>query len=124
MEALFNNIDGIRVDRPGHGCTGDLCSFCQYLDGLEIAAQRQPKADIDPKWQMQATMYRKSLAIGQTFIADDLIAAIGKPPGHANQIGSLFNFWAGAGFITAVGSTPSKREGNNGRRVQIWRRDV
>ena len=124
MEALFNNIDGIRVDRPGHGCTGDLCSFCQYLDGLEIAAQREPKADIDPKWQMQATIYRKSLAIGQTFTADDLIDTIGKPPGHPNQIGSLFNFWAGAGFIMAVGSTASKRKGNNYRRIQIWRRDV
>jgi hypothetical protein len=124
MDSLFDQIDGVRVDRPAHSCTGELCSFCTYLDGLELRAQKEPKAEIDPKWQMQATIYRKSLAIGQTFTADNLIAAIGKPPGHANQIGSLFHFWAGAGFITAVGNTPSKREGNNGRRVQIWRRDV
>ena len=124
MDALFNDIDGVRLDRAPHGCTGELCSFCTYLDALELKAMRPPKVAIDAKWQMQATIYRKALAVGQMFTADDLIKAIGKPPGHSNQIGALFAFWSESGFIVHSGSTPSKRAGNNGRRIQIWRREV
>jgi hypothetical protein len=119
QETLFDQIGDIQLDRPGHNCTGQLCTYCERFDREDT----QVLAEIDPSWRMQATIFRKSLAIGQLFSADVLIDAIGKPLGHPNQIGSLFRSWNSQGLIQSEGNfVVSTRESNNGRVIRVWRR--
>ena len=119
QDALFDQIGDIQLDRPGHNCTGQLCTYCERFDREDI----QVLAEIDPQWRMQATIFRKSLAIGQLFSADVLIDAIGKPLGHPNQIGALFRSWNSQGMIESQGNyVVSTRESNNGRSIRVWRR--
>jgi len=118
-EALFDSIGDIQLDRPGHNCTGQLCTYCERYDREDA----QVLAEIDPQWRIQATIFRKSLAIGGLFTADLLIEAIGKPDGHPNQIGALFRSWASMGVITSQGNfVTSTRESNNGRSIRMWKR--
>jgi len=117
--ALFDTIGDIRLDRPHHSCTGALCTYCERFDRQDV----EVLAEIDPAWRMQATIFRKSLAIGGLFSADLLIEAIGKPLGHPNQIGALFRAWASQGMIESQGDyVTSTRESNNGRTIRVWRR--
>ena len=119
QETLFDQIGDIQLDRPGHNCTGQLCTHCERFDREDT----QVLAEIDPQWRMQATIFRKSLAIGQLFSADVLIDAIGKPLGHPNQIGALFRSWNSQGLIQSEGNfVVSTRESNNGRVIRVWRR--
>ena len=119
QETLFDQIGDIQLDRPGHNCTGQLCTYCERFDREDT----QVLAEIDPAWRMQATIFRKSLAIGQLFSADVLIDAIGKPLGHPNQIGALFRSWNSQGLIESQGNfVVSTRESNNGRVIRVWRR--
>jgi hypothetical protein len=120
MEALFDTIDGIRADRPDHGCTGALCSWCAYQDNIAAQVAQPPRAKFDEAWLRAVTKYRKSLDIGDTFTADTLIEHYGHPVGHPNQIGSLFSWWSESGMIKAVGRVPSKRATNNRRSIQVW----
>ena len=118
-DALFDQIGDIQLDRPGHNCTGQLCTYCERFDREDV----QVLAEIDPQWRMQATIFRKSLAIGGLFSADLLIEAIGKPLGHPNQIGALFRSWNSQGLIESQGNfVVSTRESNNGRSIRVWRR--
>ncbi len=119
QETLFDQIGDVQLDRPGHNCTGQLCTYCERFDRQDT----QVLAEIDPAWRMQATIFRKSLAIGQLFSADVLIDAIGKPIGHPNQIGALFRSWNSQGMIESQGNfVVSTRESNNGRVIRVWRR--
>jgi hypothetical protein len=119
QETLFDQIGDLQLDRPGHNCTGQLCTYCERFDRQDT----QVLAEIDPAWRMQATIFRKSLAIGQLFSADVLIDAIGKPLGHPNQIGALFRSWNSQGMIESQGNfVVSTRESNNGRVIRVWRR--
>ena len=119
QEALFDTLGDIQLDRPGHNCTGQLCTYCERFDREDV----QVLAEIDPQWRMQATIFRKSLAIGGLFSADLLIEAIGKPLGHPNQIGALFRAWNSQGMIESQGNyVVSTRESNNGRSIRLWRR--
>jgi hypothetical protein len=119
QETLFDQIGDIQLDRPGHNCTGQLCTYCERFDREDT----QVLAEIDPQWRMQATIFRKSLAIGGLFSADVLIDAIGKPLGHPNQIGALFRSWNSQGLIESQGNfVVSTRESNNGRVIRVWRR--
>ena len=119
QETLFDQIGDVQLDRPGHNCTGQLCTYCERFDREDV----QVLAEIDPQWRMQATIFRKSLAIGGLFSADVLIDAIGKPLGHPNQIGSLFRSWNSQGLIQSQGNfVVSTRESNNGRVIRVWRR--
>jgi len=118
-EALFDSIGDIQLDRPGHNCTGQLCTYCERFDREDV----QVLAEIDKSWRIQATIFRKSLAIGGLFSADLLIEAIGLPAGHPNQIGALFRSWASMGVITSMGNyVVSTRESNNGRSIRMWKR--
>ena len=111
QETLFDQIGDIQLDR--------LCTYCERFDREDT----QVLAEIDPQWRMQATIFRKSLAIGQLFSADVLIDAIGKPLGHPNQIGALFRSWNSQGLIESQGNfVVSTRESNNGRVIRVWRR--
>jgi hypothetical protein len=119
QETLFDQIGDLQLDRPGHNCTGQLCTYCERFDREDT----QVLAEIDPAWRMQATIFRKSLAIGGLFSADVLIDAIGKPLGHPNQIGALFRSWNSQGLIQSEGNfVVSTRESNNGRVIRVWRR--
>jgi hypothetical protein len=119
QETLFDQIGDLQLDRPGHNCTGQLCTYCERFDRKDT----QVLAEIDPAWRMQATIFRKSLAIGGLFSADVLIDAIGKPLGHPNQIGALFRSWNSQGLIQSEGNfVVSTRESNNGRVIRVWRR--
>jgi hypothetical protein len=119
QETLFDQIGDLQLDRPGHNCTGQLCTYCERFDRQDV----QVLAEIDPAWRMQATIFRKSLAIGGLFSADVLIDAIGKPLGHPNQIGALFRSWNSQGLIQSEGNfVVSTRESNNGRIIRVWRR--
>jgi hypothetical protein len=124
QQTLFDNFDSlswpdVRIDHPRHNCTGQLCTYCERFDREDT----QVLAQIDPAWRMQATIFRKSLAIGQLFSADVLIDAIGKPLGHPNQIGALFRSWNSQGMIESQGNfVVSTRESNNGRVIRVWRR--
>ena len=119
QEALFDRIGDVQLDRPWHNCTGQLCTYCERFDREDV----QVLAEIDPQWRMQATIFRKSLAIGGLFSADLLIEAIGKPLGHPNQIGALFRAWNSQGLIESQGNyVVSTRESNNGRSIRLWRR--
>jgi hypothetical protein len=119
QETLFDQIGDIQLDPPGHNCTGQLCTYCERFDREDT----QVLAEIDPAWRMQATIFRKSLAIGGLFSADVLIDAIGKPLGHPNQIGALFRSWNSQGLIQSEGNfVVSTRESNNGRVIRVWRR--
>ncbi len=119
QETLFDQIGDVQLDRPGHNCTGQLCTYCERFDREDT----QVLAEIDPQWRMQATIFRKSLAIGGLFTADVLIDAIGKPLGHPNQIGALFRSWNSQGLIESQGNyVVSTRESNNGRVIRMWRR--
>ena len=120
MEALFDTIGGIRIDRPEHGCTGPTCSWCAYQDTIAEQATQEPRAKFDQAWLRAVTKWRKGLPIGGTFTADDLIATYGHPVGHPNQIGSLFSWWSESGIIKAVGRVPSQRATNNRRSIQVW----
>lgn len=120
MDALFNEINGIRVDRPAHGCTGPSCSWCAYQDNISDNTGKPVKAKFDEAWLRAVTKWRKTLAIGSTFTADTLLANYGHPVGHPNQIGSLFSWWAESGIIRAVGRVPSQRATNNRRSIQVW----
>ena len=118
-EALFDSIGDIQLDRPGHNCTGQMCTYCERLDREDV----QVLAEIDKNWRIKATIYRKSLAIGGLFCADTLIDSIGLPDGHPNQIGALFRSWASMGVITSMGNyVVSTRESNNGRSIRMWKR--
>jgi len=117
--SLFDSIGDIQLDRPGHNCTGQLCTYCERFDREDV----QVLAEIDKNWRIQATIFRKSLAIGGLFTADLLIEAIGLPDGHPNQIGALFRSWASMGVITSMGNyVVSTRESNNGRSIRMWKR--
>ena len=117
--SLFDSIGDIQLDRPGHNCTGQLCTYCERFDRQDI----EVLAEIDKSWRIQATIFRKSLAIGGLFSADLLIEAIGLPDGHPNQIGALFRSWASMGVITSMGNyVVSTRESNNGRSIRMWKR--
>ena len=117
--SLFDSIGDIQLDRPGHNCTGQLCTYCERFDREDV----QVLAEIDKSWRIQATIFRKSLAIGGLFSADLLIEAIGLPDGHPNQIGALFRSWASMGVITSMGNfVVSTRESNNGRSIRMWKR--
>jgi len=117
--ALFDTIGDIKLDRPYHSCTGLLCTYCERFDREDT----QLLADIDPQWRITCTIYRKSIAIGGLLTADDLIAQVGKPDGHPNQIGALFRSWASQGLIESQGNyVTSTRESNNGRTIRLWRR--
>jgi hypothetical protein len=119
QETLFDQIGDIQLDRPSHNCTGQLCTYCERFEREDT----QVLAEIDPQWRMQATIFRKSLAIGGLFSADVLIDAIGKPLGHPNQIGALFRSWNSQGLIQSEGNfVVSTRESNNGRVIRVWRR--
>ena len=119
QETLFDQIGDVQLDRPGHNCTGQLCTYCERFDREDV----QVLAEIDPQWRMEATIFRKSLAIGGLFSADVLIDAIGKPLGHPNQIGALFRSWNSQGLIQSEGNfVVSTRESNNGRVIRVWRR--
>jgi hypothetical protein len=120
MDALFTEINGIRIDRPEHGCTGQSCRWCAYQDEVAEQAARPPRAKFDEAWLRAVTKWRKGLAIGDTFTADTLINTYGHPMGHPNQIGSLFSWWKESGIIKAVGRTPSKRASNHYRSIQVW----
>jgi hypothetical protein len=118
-EALFDSIGDIQLDRPGHSCTGQMCTYCERYDRQDA----ELLAEIDSKWRMQATMYRKTLAIGGLFTADTLVDSIGLPDGHPNQVGALFRSWARMGVITSQGDyVVSTRESNNGRSIRMWKR--
>ena len=121
MEALFDTIGDIRADRPDHGCTGAMCSFCRYLDDVELRAQF-PRPKNDEAWVRAANHYRIGLPAGTRFTADDLLAAIGYPVGSPNQIGALFRSWAEKELIWRVAEKPSERASNHGRRVYVWER--
>jgi hypothetical protein len=117
--SLFDSIGDIQLDRPGHNCTGQLCTYCERFDRQDV----QVLAEIDKNWRIQATIFRKSLAIGGLFTADLLIEAIGLPDGHPNQIGALFRSWASMGVITSMGNyVLSTRQSNNGRSIRMWKR--
>ena len=58
--SLFDSIGDIQLDRPGHNCTGQLCTYCERFDREDV----QVLAEIDKSWRIQATIFRKSLAIG------------------------------------------------------------
>lgn len=119
QHALFDTIGDIRVDLPSHHCTGLLCTYCERNDREDAGLL----ADIDPNWRIQATIYRKTVAIGGLLTADDLVHNIGKPAGHPNQIGALFRSWAVSGLIKSQGDyVTSSRESNNGRSIRLWRR--
>jgi hypothetical protein len=119
QQTLFDQIGDIQLDRPSHNCTGQLCTYCERYERQDVKVL----AEIDPQWRMQATIFRKSLAIGQLFSADVLIDAIGKPLGHPNQIGALFRSWNSQGMIESQGNyVVSTRESNNGRVIRVWRR--
>ena len=119
QETLFDQLGDVQLDRPGHNCTGQLCTYCERFDREDVHVLAQ----IDPAWRMQATIFRKSLAIGGLFSADVLIDAIGKPLGHPNQIGALFRSWNSQGMIESQGNfVVSTRESNNGRVIRVWRR--
>jgi len=118
-ESLFDSIGDMQLDRPGHYCTGQLCTYCERYDREDA----QVLADIDKNWRVQATIFRKSLAIGGLFTADVLIDSIGLPDGHPNQIGALFRSWSSMGVITSMGNyVTSTRESNNGRSIRMWKR--
>ena len=83
----------------------------------------QALAEIDPKWRSLATIWLKTIDIGGLLNADLLLADIGKPDGHPNQIGALFRAWAAAGRIKSQGNyVTSSRESNNGRSIRVWKR--
>ena len=124
QETLFDTFDSlfwpdVKMDHPRHNCTGQLCTYCERFNRQDV----ETLAEIDSQWRMQATIFRKSLAIGQLFSADVLIDAIGKPLGHPNQIGALFRSWNSQGLIQSEGNfVVSTRESNNGRVIRVWRR--
>ena len=119
QHALFDTIGEIRVDLPFHHCSGSSCTYCER-QGRE---DEQALAEIDPKWRMMATAWLKTVDIGGLLNADLLIADIGKPLGHPNQIGALFRAWAAAGRIKSQGNyVTSSRESNNGRSIRVWKR--
>ena len=116
---LFDSIGDIQLDRPVHNCTGQLCTYCERFNRQDV----EILAEIDKTWRIQATIYRKSLAIGGLFTADTLIDSIGLPDGHPNQIGALFRSWSSMGVITSMGNyVVSTRESNNGRSIRMWKR--
>ena len=119
QHALFNTIGDIRVDRPFHNCTGKTCTYCERQDREDA----QALAEIDPQWRSLATIWLKTIDIGGLLNADLLIADIGKPDGHPNQIGALFRAWSAAGRIASQGNyVTSSRESNNSRSIRVWKR--
>ena len=119
QHSLFDTIGDIRVDRPFHHCTGSACTYCERQDREDA----KELAEIDPKWRMMATAWLKTIDIGGLLNADLLIADIGKPDGHPNQIGALFRAWAAVGRIKSQGNyVTSSRESNNGRSIRVWKR--
>ena len=117
--ALFDTIGDIDLDMPPHSCTGLLCTYCERFNREDA----DTLAMIDPKWRMQATIYRKNIAIGGLMTADDLIEQIGLPAGSSNQVGALFRAWHQAGMIASQGNyVLSTRESNNSRSIRVWRR--
>jgi hypothetical protein len=116
-ETLFD----IEAERPKtHACTGPSCHFCEWLDGHEAKDAGTDAANIDPRWALEAGAWRRTLVDGDLFTADDLIAAIGLPDGHPNQIGALFRLWHKAATIRPRGHSPSTRASNHARMIQVW----
>ncbi len=76
-----------------------------------------------PDWV--ATARRKMaefVKYGVTFTADDLVAAVGMPPGDShNAVGAVFHAAAGEGWIVDAGTTRSRRPDAHGRKVTRWR---
>ncbi len=106
-EALFDSIGDIQLDRPGHNCTGQLCTYCERFDRQDV----EVLAEIDKSWRIQATIFRKSLAIGGLFSADLLIEAIGLPDGHPNQIGGIVQVMGEHGCYYLHGELRRKHTG-------------
>ena len=53
-ESLFDSIGDMQLDRPGHNCTGQLCTYCERYDREDA----QVLAEIDKNWRVQATIFR------------------------------------------------------------------
>jgi chloramphenicol 3-O-phosphotransferase len=59
---------------------------------------------------------------GKTFTADDLILAIGMPPGHShNAVGAVVRQAHREGWIEVAGTRSSTRPDRHGGLVRAWR---
>ena len=56
-----------------------------------------------------------------TFNADDLVTAVGLPPGHRNAIGAVWMWANREGIVQVVGMTKAKRSSGHRRRVLLYR---
>lgn len=117
-EGLFT----IPVDAPLHACAGDACRYCATRDGTAAATAGIRAVKRDQEWWYRADEWLVDHPRAFHFTADDLVDAIGKPVGPANQIGARFRAWSAARLVAKAGYSTAKRRSSHGRAVVVWER--
>jgi hypothetical protein len=75
------------------------------------------------EWIGQARRVMGELCrFGVSFSADDVVAAVGLPPGKSHAaLGAVFNQAAREGWIVEAGSCRSSRPDRHGGRIVTWK---
>jgi hypothetical protein len=116
---LFDNTDA-DCSTCGRPLRNSVCVWCAHVGGYAAKAAATAAVVKDDEWHNRANEYRRGLAPGQPFTADDLRNQVGLPVGSSNQIGALVHSWASKGLIRASGFTTSTIKGNHGRILREW----
>jgi hypothetical protein len=114
-----------------HACAGSVCRVCgpgvtpaqAAAAGMAIAlhsAQARP-------WRDRARAWLNGRTPGETFTADDLVAAVGLPSGDLavngnGAVGAVIRAAAQAKTIRPLGYVESTRPSSHGRPVRLWQR--
>jgi hypothetical protein len=108
--------------RPTHAHTEPSCVFCATRDGAAARdAGVKATARRDLEWWTRAEAWLDSHYVGQTFTADDLVAAIGLPEGSSNAVGAFLRTQRIFGAVEADGFTEATRPSSHGRVLRVWR---
>lgn len=112
----------VPADVPIHAHTGWDCHFCATRNGLGAleAVIKAVKANRDEYWWAVAERWRVLKHAGHRFTSDDLVDAVGKPTGSANQVGARIRTWAMKGLIHPVGIQAATRPESHGRMLRVW----
>lgn len=103
-----------------HAHTEPECVFCATRTGQDAKVHATQVVTRDLHWWHETGQWLDRQLPGFVFTADDLVAAVGKPSGSANQIGARLRSWAMAHLINPIGITDAVRPESHGRLLRTW----
>jgi hypothetical protein len=102
---------------------GGPCIHCDSGIIRKAQGQKQVLDNTHEAWQEACRRWVYSQPLGHEYVTDDMIDAVGRPPGHHNAIGAMMTSMAKAGLHVKTGRMA---QGRNPRRnsgeSHVWRR--